>query len=165
MYLNFLLKPLYIVGFLSILCLVALAAFFLTKPNIEPIEWQEREQNWNAANLFYNQYNSERAKKTLSKQLWGLEGSTETEEKAVKWSLIGIVGENDNKLVIIDVESVQEQNSSHKFMRLKEQDSIPSGGIIIEITKDSVIYEVGGEKEEKRLYKSSKLKDGKGSKQ
>lgn len=163
MYLKLLLRPLFISSALSLACLVGLAAFFMAKPDVKPIEWKERDQTWEVAAQFYDQFDSGRAQKTLSSRLWGLKSAAK-EEKVIRWSVIGIIGEEKNRFAIIDQELTEEQDASKRFLRLKLQDSVPGGGTIVEITKDSVAYEVGGVEKKKRLYESSKLKDGKGTK-
>lgn len=152
------------VVFAALIALVSVSAlaFWLSKPSIEPIGWEEREQSWQQSTPFFKPYNASSSKTVMNRELWGLAEVQQEENQQVEWAIKGIVNENGTRSFIADLTPENKAGAQKKFARFTLEDTLPDGGTVVVINKDSVVYEIDGKKLEKHLYELSNSKGEKG---
>ncbi|MBU3023404.1 hypothetical protein [Aestuariibacter sp. A3R04] len=134
------------------ICLVAFLAAVTQKPDISPVEWQERESTWQASAFRFADLDNKQIEKLMKGSIWGAKQPTEQAIQDTAWSLKGIIVENGTFEAIIDLDSEAKEVTQDRFGRFAEGDSLPNGARLIAITKDYVEYELNGVTNRKRLY-------------
>lgn len=145
----------FIISILALSLTVAILSFIVTKPSSEPIGWDERDQNWQGAESFYNSFEKSKKSAIIDGALWGLVVSEQEAEKRVNWSVKAIVDENEKRFFIADISPDDTRKKQKTFSRFTLNDTLPDGGVVTNITKDSVVYELDGKRVEKHLYEST----------
>lgn len=153
----------FMISILALSLTVATLGFFVTKPSSDPIGWDERDQNWQGAESFYNSYEKSKKSAIIDSALWGLVASEKESEARVNWAVKAIVDENDKRFFIADISPEDKRKKQKTFSRFTLNDTLPDGGVVTKITKDSVVYELDGKRVEKHLYESANSRSEKRS--
>ena len=154
--------PIVFAAFIAVASVSALA-FWIGKPSIEPIAWEERDQSWQQSASFFKPYDASSSKAVVNRGLWGLAEAQQEKKEQVEWAIKGIVNENGARSFIADLTPEKKNGAQKKFARFTLEDTLPDGGTVVAINKDSVVYEIDGKKLEKHLYESRNSKGEKGS--
>lgn len=145
----------FIISVLVLSLATAALSFFVTKPNSDTIDWDEREQNWKEVELFYDSPKQSNKNVVIDGSLWGLVVSQKESDSRVEWAVKAIVDENDKRFFIAHISPEDRKRKEQTFLRFSLNDSLPDGGVVKKITKDSVVYELDGKKVEKHLYETT----------
>lgn len=138
--------------------LVAICGFFLTKPEVSPIDFTTREDEWSQIGFLTPRSTPEHFGYLRKNPLWGKATTPDSAAKEqtaevaqVQWTLKGVISQGDSFVAIIE----QPSKDSRAYSRFSANATLANGEKIVGIQPNGITIEMpDGSQEEIRLHQS-----------